>query len=91
MNPDAARRHEGAAAAATAAKVKMTLIEDVSSLQDFDMTLGELKAIIDKFVQIHGPNARLRTDAGHNNVSFELYYEATAEDMKTFLAKKDVK
>ena len=89
MNPRKSYLTEAEARSPSLRTTRLVLLDSVPSLADVDMTLGELQTIIDKFVQLHGPKARLRADAGHNNVNFELYYEVSAEEMKTFLATKD--
>lgn len=47
-----------------------TKVYEIGVLDDFDGSLGDLKQIVDKLVELHTPQARISVDAGHNNVSF---------------------
>jgi hypothetical protein len=43
-----------------------------AELDDYSGTLADLRAQIDKLIAVHGPHARIATDAGYNNVQFRI-------------------
>lgn len=43
---------------------------EIEKLQDFEGTLKKFNKIIQNLIKLYGKNAIIRTDAGHNNVSF---------------------
>lgn len=48
---------------------------DIPEFSDMNMSLKELKQYIDGMISQYGENSILKTDAGYNNVSFELLPE----------------
>lgn len=44
-------------------------MKDIVELQDFGGTLGELRSIIQKYIDKYGEDTKVSFDAGYNNVS----------------------
>ena len=71
-----------------AEKVQVMLEQGVPQLNDFHGTLLQLQEIVAELIKRHGGEALIATDAGHNNVEFNVFHEVSRTEMLDAVAKR---